>query len=334
MRVLVIGASGYVGSRIIPELLHRGHTVLAGARDPDKLHAFWWCASVRPVALDVTDSASVSAAFNGSEPPEAVVYLVHGMDGDDFREIDLQAARRVRRTLHGASIGTLVYVSGIIPEVPREDLSEHLLSRLEVEEELARTDARFVSLRAAIILGAGSTSFELMTQLARRLPVTVVPDWMNHRVEPVAVTDIARAVCGALENPSARGAYDLGCGEQLAYPELVQRVLGHIGAGRASFRASFLPHKLVGKVASLISDVPSSTVRSLMESLSEDMVTADVRWIEAFLPFGDDRPVSIDEALRRAVTPPDETIPAAQRDPLGLLPGDPNWARGSRTIGG
>lgn len=334
MRVLVIGASGYVGSRVIPELLDRGYAVSAGARNPEKLDAFWWSSRIEPVALDVTDLGSLTSALSGEAPPEAVVYLVHSMAGENFRAVDLEAAARVREAVDNSQVGTLVYVSGIIPDVPRDELSEHLASRLEVEEVLSKVSARFVSLRAAIILGAGSTSFELVSQLVQRLPITVVPDWMDHLVEPIAVTDISRAICGAIDNTEAHGRYAIGCGEQLPYPELVQKVLDHAGAERPSFHTGLLPQKLVSKAASLISDVPSSTVESLMESLREDMVTDNDHWVAALLRGSETPPVGIDEALRRAFATPDEATPPELRDPLGLLPGDPDWAVGSQEAEG
>ncbi|MBF4458865.1 NAD(P)H-binding protein [Pseudoclavibacter sp. VKM Ac-2867] len=324
MNVLVMGATGYIGSRVIPVLLDAGMEVTAGARKPGDLDAFWWAERVRRVELDVLDEASVASAVTGDV--DAILYLVHGMASDDFREADLEAARLVRAAADRSGVRRIVYVSGIIPPVAEEVLSEHLTSRLEVERELHEADAVVVTLRAAMVLGASSTSFELMSQLAARLPVTVVPAWMQSDVEPIAVVDLARAVSGALTADVSTRAYSVGGGEQLPYPRLIDRYADTVEKRRPQVILPGLPESLVARLATLITDVPSSTVTSLMESLREDMVADDDTWIAELLPEDAERPLSVDEALRRSVAQPDLTVPASQRDPMGRLPGDPSWA--------
>ncbi|PPF35256.1 NAD(P)H-binding protein [Pseudoclavibacter sp. AY1H1] len=329
MNVLVMGATGYIGSRVIPVLLDAGMEVTAGARKPGDLDAFWWAERVRRVELDVLDEASVAAAVTADV--DAILYLVHGMASDDFREADLEAARLVRAAADRSGVRRIVYVSGIIPPVAEEELSEHLTSRLEVERELHEADAVVVTLRAAMVLGASSTSFELMSQLAARLPVTVVPAWMQSDVEPIAVVDLARAVSGALTADVSTRAFSVGGGERLPYPRLIDRYADTVEKRRPQVILPGLPEPLVARLATLITDVPSSTVTSLMESLREDMVADDDTWIAELLPEDAERPLSIDEALRRSVAQPDPTVPASQRDPMGRLPGDPSWAAAAAT---
>lgn len=326
MRVLVIGAGGYVASRVIPGLLEDGHVVKAGARDPGKLDDFWWSGDVHRTQLDVSSDESVHAAISEDPALDAVVYLVHGMGGDNFREADLAAARSVRAAIDSSSVETVVYLSGIIPDVPRQGLSEHLISRLEVEEELSKVRCRFVALRAAVILGAASTSFELMMQLAHRLPVTIFPAWLDHLVEPVAVIDVAHALRGAVRSATVSGVYDIGAGESIRYPDLVEKVLDRTGKQRPSFSVPVLPQAWVATVASWLSDIPSSTVSALMESLREDMVARDQRWIADLLPSGHGGTITIDDALQRSITPPNRARAPRDRDPMGALPGDPAWA--------
>lgn len=317
MRTLVIGATGYVGSRVIPRLLADGHDVIAGARDPNDLEPFSWHTQVSSVAIDVLDATSVHDALE-DENPDTIVYLVHGMGGDDFQQADRAAALHVRKAADAHAVKRIVYVSGIIPPISEADLSEHLSSRLEVERLLSESSATVITLRAAMVLGAGSTSFELMAQLANRLPVTVVPDWMQTTVEPIAVVDLVSAISGALTASIPTQHLDVGGGETLPYPELIERYTTAAGLERPQITVPLLPEPVVAKIASWIADVPSSTVVALMESLQEDMVASDHVWRGILL--SEDQPtVSVDEAVRRSLAEPSD-------DPMTLQPGDPDWA--------
>lgn len=323
MRVLVIGANGYIGSRAIPVLVDAGHEVHAGARDPSKLDAFWWRERVRPVRIDVQDAASVSAAMSAGI--DAIVYLVHGMASDDFEDADRAAAENVRAAVAAAGVARVVYVSGIIPPVPTDELSEHLRSRHEVEQILSDAPATVVTLRAAMVFGGGSTSFELMRQLADRLPITVVPDWMQHRVEPIAVVDLAQAIAGALVADVGTGHLDIGGGQPVLYPDLIAQYTELAGTSRLQLTTGLLPEKLVAQVAAWIADVPSPTVKALMESLQDDMVAGDRRWIGELVDAAY-APVSTAEAITRSLRRADDTVPDSERDPMQQLRSDPDWA--------
>ncbi len=322
MRVLVIGATGYVGSRLIPELLSAGHEVHAGARDIAKLADFWWGDRVAAVEIDVVDAESTRAAIG--EDTDAIVYLVHGMAGENFSDVDHAAAENVARAVRAAQVARVVYVSGIIPDVPEEELSEHLRSRLDVEKVLSASPAVVITLRAAMVFGGGSTSFELMRQLADRLPVTVVPDWMQHQVEPIAVVDLARAIVGALSVDAQTGHFDVGGGEPILYPDLIERYTELADTRRLQLTLGLLPEKLVAQIASWIADIPSPTVKALMESLQHDMVAADTRWRGALLAEGDET-VSTEDAITRALAEGVDT-PDEVRDSLQRWSSDPEWA--------
>lgn len=325
MRVLVIGASGYIGSRAIPVLLSASHEVIAAVRTPAKLDRFWWRERVCVRPLDVLDQQSITSAITSDI--EAIVYLVHGMAGDNFRETDRRAAASILQAADNASVARIVYVSGIVPVVPESRFSEHLTSRLEVEKILSQIRGSAITLRAAMIIGAGSTSYAIMSQLARRLPVTVLPDWMNHRVEPLAVTDLTDAIAGAVTVTAKNSRhYDVGGGTQIAYPELIAKYLSINNLERPSVRVPLLPQSLVAEAAARIADVPDPTVRALIESLQDDMVTSDQSWI-GDLVSPTRTPISIDEALQRVESPIDYIRAPSQRDPLQTLPGDPRWAR-------
>lgn len=321
MRVLVIGSTGYIGNRLVGALLERDDTVIAAARDPQKLDVFWWSDRVERRDIDVTDAESVAAGVTSDL--DAVVYLVHGMAADDFVDTDARAAEHMRDAVTAAGVERVVYLSGIIPPVAEDELSDHLTSRLQVERLLSESTARVITLRAALIIGQGSTSFELMSQLSERMPVTVVPDWMNSLVEPVAVTDVVAALIGALDSDLSTTHLDVGGGEPLAYPDLIARVAGLRGTERPQLSVPGLPTALVSRVASWIADVPGPTVQALMESLREDMVAADSRWRD--LP-GVGAPLALDAAVERAIAAVDALERPSRRDPLGALPGDPDWA--------
>jgi len=207
MRVLVTGASGYLGSRIVPELLRRGHEVVAsgtGKAPPDAP----WVDQADWRQVDVFDLRVLAAAL---ADVDAVVYLIHGLGDVDFSRMDLEAAENMRDAVDVAGVRRVVYCSGIVPDVSDEKLSEHLRSRLEVEEILAQSHASTLALRAAIVVGAGSTSFEVVRQISERLPlVQTIPSWMRDTVvQPIAVADAVRYVAEAVERTDVTGHLDV-----------------------------------------------------------------------------------------------------------------------------
>lgn len=320
MRVLVIGSTGYIGSRVIPQLLSKRHHVIAGARNVDDLTRFEWADKVQKIELDVLSGSSLESALL-SETVDSIVYLVHSMGGSDFRENDLHGAKTLRDLIDRYRVPNLVFVSGLIPPTGEERLSEHLASRLEVERTLSASSADVVTIRAAMIIGAGSTSFELMAQLAERLPISVIPEWMETNVEPIAVVDLVQAVCGAVESQLPTRHFDVGGGEVLSYSELIQRFKTAKKIERLQFTVPFLPEMLVSAVASWITDVPGTTVTALIESLKEDMVAADDHWIGSLVPKSY-RPISIDKSIYRALR-------SDYSDPMSVQPGDPKWSTGA-----
>ena len=219
MRVLVTGASGYLGSRIVPELLHRGHEVVAsgtGKAPPDAP----WVDQAEWRQVDVFDLRVLAAAL---ADVDAVVYLIHGLGDVDFSRMDREAAENMRDAVDLAGVRRVVYFSGIVPDVSDEELSEHLRSRLEVEEILAQSHASTLALRAAIVVGAGSTSFEVVRQISERLPlVQTIPTWMRDTVvQPIAVADAVRYVAEAVERTDVTGHLDVAGPDRVTYPELL-----------------------------------------------------------------------------------------------------------------
>jgi uncharacterized protein YbjT (DUF2867 family) len=315
MRVLVLGATGYVGSRLVPHLLEHGHDVVAASSSPPRPDRFGWDDRVHAIRCDVTDPAAVLAAVDGVD---AVVYLVHSLDRSDFSDRDRVGAETVAAVVREAGVRRVVYLSGLVPDVPEADLSAHISSRLEVERILLGAADGSVALRAGVVIGAGSTSFEIIRQVATLFLVQPVPTWMDSSVQPVAVSDVLRAVDDALADDGPRGAVDVGGPDVVAYPDLMRVVGGEAGLSRLRVPLPVAPTGLVALSTALTTTAPFHTVTALIESLHHDMVCRPGRTWE---PRSGGPLLGVEEAVRRALTP-------MYAGPEGALPSDPAWARG------
>ena len=332
MRVLVTGAGGYVGSRLVPVLLDRGHEVVAtySRRAPEPAPRGaprttpWWHDRVETRVMDVLDPGQVKDAVAGVD---AVYYLVHGMSGPSFRARDAQGASTLAEAAAAAGVGRIVYLSGIVPDIPEDRLSEHLASRLEVERLLGETGVPTLTLRAAIVLGSGSTSFEVLRQVSERLPVQTLPTWMSSRVQPIAVVDVLEALAACLDLPAETRWFDVGGPEQLRYSALLRRYADVARLVRPQLPLPVAPRRVVGRVTGIISGAPSSTVAALVESLPHDMVADDDSFATELLPDGYEL-LGVRASLERALTRPKAGVRPEDRDPMGPLPGDPTWAGG------
>lgn len=325
MRVLVTGATGYIGSRLVPELIARGHEVV-GTHTGELSCDYPWAGEVEWRRMDALELPEVVAAVAGVD---AVVYLVHGLDAEDFRRTDREAAQNMRDAVDREGVTRLVYLSGIIPEVHRDDLSEHLLSRLEVEETLAGSSASTLTLRAAVVIGSASTSFEIVRQISERMPlVQTIPSWMQDTmVQPVAVVDAVALLADALESPEVTGRVDLAGPDRLTYPDLLALYAEVAHLTRVRVPIPGLPDDLVGWLAGQLTDVPTPTVESLMASLRHDMVASeDVRD-----RLGDATRVmtTLRDAIERSLVPFGESPDGAASgaDPCAPSVGDPEWTR-------
>ncbi len=321
MKILVTGATGYVGGRLVPLLLARGHEVRTTTSSPDREQP-WWSGQVQTVIMDALDQDEVTAACEGVD---AIYYLIHGMGGDDFAETDRKAATHLAQGAQSHGVARIVYLSGLVPEVEESELSEHIRSRREVEQILSGVAATVVVLRAAVLLGSGSTSFEIIRQVSERMPVHTVPSWMDSLVQPIAIVDVLEALVGALEYTGPSRHFDVGGPDRLRYGALLEAYTAHAGLDRPQVHVPLLPTALVGTLVGSLTDVPRPTVEALVESLHHDMVVADEDFRELLLPHGH-RLVGLDEAFRRSLGPRVTTPEHA--DAMGPLPQDPVWASG------
>ncbi len=321
MKILVTGATGYVGGRLVPVLLERGHDVRTTTTNPDREQP-WWGERVETVVMDALDADHVATACEGMD---AVYYLIHGMGGDNFAQTDRRAATHFADGVRSRGVGRIVYLSGVVPDVADDELSEHIKSRREVERILTDTPATVVVLRAAVLLGSGSTSFEIIRQVSERLPVHTIPTWMDSLVQPIAVVDVLEALVGALAYTGPSRHFDVGGHDRLRYGELLDAYTSHAGLKRPQLDVPLLPTSLVGSLVASLSDVPRTTVEALVESLRHEMVAADDDFRELLLPAGH-RLLGLTEAFRRSLA--DQVTRPEDADPMGPLPQDPVWASG------
>ncbi|MGE4292045.1 MAG: SDR family oxidoreductase [Desulfovibrio sp.] len=285
--VLVTGATGYVGGRLVPRLLERGHTVRAVARSLGKLRARTWSRNERCelAEADVFDPGSLARALAGCD---AAFYLVHSMGaahagdaGDaDFAERDRTAAQNFLDAATTAGVGRIIYLGGLGDDSP--DLSPHLRSRAEVGRILQSGTPRTTWLRAAVILGSGSASFEIIRSLVDRLPVMLTPRWVDTPCQPIAISDVLAYLAGCLETPETAGlTLDIGGPEQLSY-----RKLFHIYAEEAGLRPRLilavpvLTPALSAHWVNLVTPVPRALVRPLIEGLRNKVLCKDERILE------------------------------------------------------
>jgi uncharacterized protein YbjT (DUF2867 family) len=242
-----------------------------------------------PVAGDVHDPASLVAALEGCA---AAYYLVHSLDDAAFAERDAEAARTFARAAADAGLRRIVYLGGLGDD--QDDLSEHLRSRRDVERLLGESGVPVTALRAGIVVGHGGISWEMTRQLVERLPLMVTPRWVDTRTQPIGIADAVRYLVGVLEPEQAAGrSYDIGGPEVLSYGDMMRRVAAIEGRRLRVVRVPLLSPRLSSRWLSLVTDVDTATGRSLVESMTNEVVVreGDIRDLVPFEPMDYDQAV-------------------------------------------
>jgi uncharacterized protein YbjT (DUF2867 family) len=333
MRTLVTGATGYVGSRLVTALLANRHQVVAASRNPKRLKRFGWFGDVTSVALDASDPASIRAAFADSGPIDVVYYLVHTIGQPGFRDADNAAAANLAAAAGDAGVRRIVYLGGFVPaNEDSEDLSEHLTSRAEVAEALTVPDGpELVWLGAAIIIGAGSTSFEIMRYVGDRFPLIPIPSWMDNPIDPISIRD-ALHYLGAAADPDRvpAGAYDIHGPDTTSYRELLETYAHISGRWHAGVRVGRVDTGLASLITGIALPVPQGLAEDLVESLDHPMV-ASVSDLRDRVPDPPGGLLGVDEAIALALADRSNHRPRpvnALADPHHLANTDPAWAGG------
>jgi uncharacterized protein YbjT (DUF2867 family) len=293
-KILVIGATGYVGGRLVPRLLAAGYTVRCLARDPRKLDGRNW-EHVEVVRGDVLDVDSVLRAAWGCD---VLYYLVHSMgEGESqFQERDRTAAKNTADAAAAAGVRRIIYLGGLGKR--SSDLSPHLRSRNDVGEILASGPVPVTEFRAAMIVGSGSASFEMMHSLVNRLPVMTAPKWVSTRSQPIAIRDVLRYLIDCLDIPASDGrVIDIGGPDIVTYKEMMERFAHHLNLKRAILVIPVLTPRLSSLWINLVTPISASLARPLVEGLRSEMV-CETDLARRLFPFC---PLTFDEAVALAL---------------------------------
>jgi uncharacterized protein YbjT (DUF2867 family) len=289
MKVLVAGATGFVGSRLSRALSEEGHDLLALTRHPESYDG-----PGVAVGGDVSDEAALTSALAGCD---VAYYLVHSLDSADFAERDAEGARSFGRAAKESGVERIIYLSGL-GAGDDDDLSPHLRSRQEVEQLLGDAGVPVTAVRAGVIIGNEGLSWELMRELVAHLPAMITPKWVRTKAQPVAIVDVVRYLVAVLSLPQTKGqTYEIGGPEIMTYEEAMHRVARVGKRPLVMVPVPLLTPKLSSRWLALVTSVDVQTASNLIESMSNEVVVTD-HTLERLVDWS---PTPFDEAVRQAL---------------------------------
>lgn len=292
--ILVTGATGYVGGRLVPRLLAEGYKVRCMVRDPNRLDARRW-ESVEVVRGDILDTASLHRAL--CDVTDAY-YLIHSMaqGSEEFAEKDRQGAANFRDAAVVQRVRRIIYLGGLAR--PDAVLSPHLESRHETGRILRMGPVPVTEFRASVIVGSGSLSFELVRSLIERIPIIIAPKWLQTRCQPIGIRNVLEYLVAALEEPRSVGKIlEIGGRDVLSYGEMMAIYAKQRGLRRKVFAVPLPTWKISARAVSLVTPIPATIVRLLIDSLKNETICTDTTALDIF-PI---RPMGYEDALRLAL---------------------------------
>jgi len=294
-RILVTGATGYVGDCLVPRLLAHGYPVRVLARDVDRLRNRPWRSEVQVCEGDVGETSSLEASVSGID---IAYYLTHSMTaGGRFAQRDVDLATKFARAARAAGVRRIIYLGGL--GEPGPALSEHLRSRQETGATLARAGVPVTELRAAVIVGAGSISFEMIRYLTERIPLMICPRWVFRRIQPIAIVDVLAYLVAALEDRGDESRIiEIGGADVVTYGAMLKGYARRRGLWRILLPVPVLTPKLSSHWVHWTTPVPAAYARPLIEGLRSEVVVAND---SASQMFGSVHPIGYDESLWRAL---------------------------------
>jgi uncharacterized protein YbjT (DUF2867 family) len=294
--VLVTGATGYIGGRLLPRLVEKGCRIRVLVRDPARLQGRPWAASVESAVGDVLERQSL---VNAMEGVSTAYYLVHSLGGgSDFHQRDLKAAENFSMAAQTAGVERIIYLGGLADASP--DLSEHLLSRQQTGEALRKAGVPVTEFRAGVIVGSGSLSFEMIRYLTERVPVMICPRWVYTRTQPIGIREVLEYLISALDVPKSSGKIiEIGGADVVTYGEMMTIYADVRGLKRWMVPVPVLTPRLSSYWVNLVTPIPAVIARPLIDGLRNENIVHDT---SARVLFPEITPVGYTTSVQRALS--------------------------------